>query len=173
VPEQRELSGGVALFGEAGRPAIRHGVAAEIMAGSDPKHPLVHMVCWDEKAPHNVELCGRVTLAGDEDAPIEVRMSHRFDNLHEQKHSIEPMDHSLTVRTRVAEPIHHALQMRTPLELRFANPWRIASDYRIDLQLRGESFVSIQVTGATVAAPQPPPEPKPVAPIITHPLPHS
>ena len=172
MAEQTELSGGVALYGDDCRPAIRHGVAAEIVAGSDPKHPLVHMVCWDEKAPHNLEVSGRITLAGDECAPIEARMTHRFENAHHQTHSVEPLDHHLRVRTGVAEPIHHALQMRTPLELRFTNPWRIASDYRIDLQLRGESFVSIQLTGATVAVPQPP-EPKVPVPIVSQPIPHS
>ena len=136
--------GGVALYGDAHRPALHHQVGGTIVHGTAPQQPLVHMVCWDEDGP--CEIAGRVALVGDPEAPLQVKMNHHFGNTHQQAHRIE---------TRLAEPIHHALQMRTPLQVRFCNPWHIASDYRMEIQMGDRPLISVRLTGATVATPQP------------------
>ena len=146
------------------RLAIEHsGTKAPVhhVIESSEKHPIVHMVCWDEEEPCAVEVRGQVALVGDEKSPVRVRMTHTFENPHVQEHRIEPVDHSLKVTTRLAEPIHHALQMRTPLELRFCNPWHVASDYMVELRLADNRVFSLRLTGATIATPQPCPDDKP------------
>jgi hypothetical protein len=45
--------------------------------------------------------------------------------------------------------------MRTPLEVRFCNPWHIASDYRLEVNLGKNRVMGIRLSGATVATPQP------------------
>lgn len=151
--------GGVALYGDARHPALKHNVggAVELVHSTVPKQPLVHMVCWDEDRP--CEISGRVALVGDESAPLQVKMNHHFENPHEQAHRIE---------TRLAEPIHHALQMRTPLQLRFCNPWHIASDYVMEIRMGKTPLISVRLTGATVATPQPCEE-EPCPPTNAHP----
>jgi hypothetical protein len=59
------------------------------------------------------------------------------------------------VNTQLAQPIHHALQLRTPLELRFCNPWHLVSDYILEINLGNNRVISVRLTGATVATPQP------------------
>src|SRR4051794_1778350 len=143
--------GAVALQGAQG-PALKHEVA--MVHATPPGAPLVHMVCWDEE-PCDVELRGRVELVGDPDAPLVVRMGHEFLSDHHQTHVVEPVDHTLHVDTALAAPIHHALQMRTPLELRFCNPWHVTSDYRMEITLGDSRVIGVRLTGATVATPQP------------------
>jgi hypothetical protein len=153
-------AGGVALYGADEGPAIDHRVTAQVAHGTAPGRPLVHMVCWDEE-PCDVELSGRVVLAGDADAPVAVRMVHEFANSHEQAHTVEPLDHTLHVDTALAQPIHHALQLRTPLQVQFCNPWHVASDYQMDIRVGDRGLVSLRLTGATVATPQPCDDPCP------------
>ncbi|HXG35142.1 MAG TPA: hypothetical protein VNJ11_17385 [Bryobacteraceae bacterium] len=176
------LAGEVAVYGAEKQPAIQHVIQ------SSPQRPIVHMVCWDEEDRCPVDVKGRVTLAGDakepirlemvqeepcrvqvevagdEKRPVRVRMAHVFENPHLQEHKVAPLDHTLRVSTKLAEPIHHALQMRTPLELRFCNPWHLASDYMVEVRLADSRLISIRITGATVASPQPCPEEKPCPP---------
>jgi hypothetical protein len=57
------------------------------------------------------------------------------------------------METQLADPIHHALQMRTPLQLRFCNPWHVVSDYRMEIHLGENRVISVRLTGATVASP--------------------
>jgi hypothetical protein len=116
--------------------------------------PLVHMVCWDETDVCKVNVAGELKLIGDAKSPIQVRMGHHFDNVHEQHLKVDELDHKLKVETRLDRPIHHALQMRTPLQLRFCNPWHVASDYIIDVKFGQSSVMSVRVTGATIATPQ-------------------
>jgi hypothetical protein len=143
-----------------GRFGLDHGAVA--LYGNE-KTPLVHMVCWDEE-PCAVEVNGRVVLAGDPQAPVDVQMHHAFDNVHHQAHTLEPVDHTMHVDSALDKPIHHALQMRTPLQVRFCNPWQIASDYRVEVNLGNNRVVSIRLTGATVATPQPCVDEVPCAP---------
>lgn len=161
-------SGGVALFGSKEQPAInaRHHGEGHIVHSTAPQKPLVHMVCWDSDDACRLDVSGRVVLAGDEKAPIGVMMAHRFSNPHEQTHKVDPLDHTLRVSTTLAQPIHHALQMRTPLQVRFCNPWHVASDYTVDVKIGDRSLFSIRLTGATVAKPQPCPE-DPCPPVVT------
>lgn len=154
-------AGGVALYGDKQEPAIQHQFGGQVVHTTPPQHPLVHMVCWDEDDTCRVEVSGRVTLAGDEAAPVQVRMRHEFAGDHQQTHRVEPLDHTLRVNTQLAQPIHHALQMRTPLQLRFCNPWQIVSDYTLDINLGNNRVISVRLTGATVATPQPCEDPCP------------
>jgi hypothetical protein len=116
--------------------------------------PLVHMVCWD--ADSSCEVNARIEVVGDEKRPVAVQ--HRFPDAHPQTHSF---------KTALAEPVHHALQMRTPLQVRFCNSWHVASNYAIDLDLAGRRWMSIRIAGATVATPQPCPDEN-CGPVITH-----
>ena len=133
---------------------MRHDVSGGVVHGTVPGKPLVHMVCWGEE-PCNLEVNGHVTLAGDPEAPVVVHMQHEFASDHHQTLSVDPVDHTLHVDSAVAKPIHHALQMRTPLEVRFCNPWHVASDYRMEINLGQNRVIGIRLTGATVATPQP------------------
>jgi hypothetical protein len=146
--------GGLAVFGDKTLPAMRHDVDGEVVHKTTEGQPLVHMVCWSEDQC-NVEVRGRVVFAGDDEAPVKVAMTHRFEGEHRQLLQIEPVDHQLRVDTRLAEPIHHALQMRTPLQVRFCNPWHVGSDYQLEINLGNNRLVSMRLTGATVATPQP------------------
>jgi hypothetical protein len=125
--------------------------------GTAPQHPLVHMVCWDAEAC-KVQVAGRVTLAGDEKAPFAVKMSHHFANDHHQTHKVEPLDHALKVNTALASPIHHALQLRTPLQVRFCNTWEAASDYEVELRVGERSLLSLRLKGTTTCTPRPCPD---------------
>lgn len=147
--------GAVALHGADGQAAIRHHVDGALAHTTPPGRPLVHMVCWGQEDPAAVDVRAAVTVAGDPDAPVQLRMQHEFVNDHHQTLAVEPVDHTLHVDTKLAEPIHHALQLRTPLEVRFCNPWHIASDYRLELTIGKTPVVGIRLTGATVATPQP------------------
>lgn len=150
-------AGGVALFGNAQQPAMRHQVGGQVVHGTSPEQPLVHMVCWDED--RRLEVSGQVALVGDDKAPpVKVRMTHEFAAPLEHKHRVEPLDHALRVDTHLAKPIHHALQMRTPLQLRFCNAWHLTSDYALEIRLWDNRVLSVRLTGATIAAPQPCPE---------------
>jgi len=111
--------------------------------------PLVHIVCWSEEESCAVNIKSRVEVAGDPEAPLHVQATH------DVTHSVEPLDHSLQVHSALAEPIHHAFQMRTPLQVRFCNPWHIASDYEVSFGVGKRELLSVRVRGATVATPQP------------------
>jgi len=148
--------GGIALYGDKQQPPLQHQVIGQgqLVHTTTPQQPLVHMVCWEEDETCKIEMSGRVTLVGDEQAPLQVKMSHQFANDHHQTHVIEPVDHTLKVNTQLADPIHHALQLRTPLQVRFCNPWQIASNYQVELNLGNTRVISIRLTGVTVATPQ-------------------
>jgi hypothetical protein len=144
-PDERfalDHGGRLAVSGDDALPALSH----RVVHGTAMGQPVVHMVCWDEEQACRVDVSGRVTIAGDAEAPVRVTMRHHFENDHRQTHHIA---------TRLADPIHHALQMRTPLQLRFCNPWHIASDYIVEVNLGNNRVVSMRLTGATVATPQP------------------
>jgi hypothetical protein len=164
---------GVALYGDREQPAMQHEVAGQIIHST--LKPLVHMVCWDEENPCKVEvsgnlaLAGNVTLSGDKERPLEVHMAHTFANEHQQTMAIKPFDHTMKVATQLAEPIHHALQMRTPLQLRFCNPWQVDSDYRVEVMMGKTPLFSIQLRGATILTPQPCEDEKPKPPIKVYP----
>jgi hypothetical protein len=147
-----EHDGGLALYGRKEAPALQHHhhFGGEVVHTT--KAPLVHMVCWDEE-PCRVEVSGRVTLAGDEQAPIQV--NHHFANDHHQTLAVEPFGHTMKVATELADPIHHALQVRTPVELRFCNPWQVDSGYQVEVTLGQIRLLSISLRGSTVLAPQP------------------
>ena len=150
-----EHNGGVALYGAEKQPPMQHKFGGQIVHTGTPQQPLVHMVCWDEEDSCHVQVAGSVALTGDSEKPVHVQMRHEFATIHQQTHAVEPMDHTLKVDTQLAQPIHHALQMRTPLQLRFCNPWHIVSDYVLEINLGNNRVISVRLTGATVATPQP------------------
>jgi hypothetical protein len=118
------------------------------------------MVLWDEDCA--CEINGRITVAGDPDAPVQAVVHHHFDNDHQQTHR---------VKTALSEPIHHALQMRTPLQVRFCNAWHIASDYTIEINLGGNRVIGVRLSGATIARPQPCEDDAPCPPpIVSQPI---
>jgi hypothetical protein len=145
--------GGLALYGAKEEPALQHQFAGQVVHAT-PK-PLVHMVYWGEEDACRVDLTARVTVAGDPQAPVEVHMAHRFENEHQQHLTIDPLNHSLKVDTALAQPIHHALQIRTPLQVRFCNVWDVASDYTVEVNLGEARLLSIRLTGKTTARPEP------------------
>ena len=161
-------AGAVSFYGSREQDALQHEFAGQVVH-TVPK-PLVHMICWEEEEPCAVEVSGRVVVAGDKEAPVEVRMTHVFANEHEQNLHVDPLSHALKVDTRLAEPIHHALQLRTPVQMRFANPWHLASDYVVEVRLGDNRVISIRLTGATVATPQPAPDEVPCPPVVTYPV---
>jgi hypothetical protein len=132
--------GGLALYGDGRRPALKH------LHSTGEHAPLVHVVCWDETRPCKVGVSGNIT--------------------HNQHLKVDPLEHELKVATKLAEPIHHALQMRTPLELRFCNPWHITSNYVFDFTMGKSQVLSIRLTGATACVPQPCKAEEPCAPPV-------
>jgi hypothetical protein len=160
--------GGVSLYGDEHQPAMRHHVGGQVVHATTPEHPLVHMVCWDED--RRVELTGKVALVGDEHAPpMKVNIAHHFTDTLEHKHHVEPLDHALNVNTQIYRPIHHALQMRTPLQLRFCNAWHLASDYSLEIRLWDNRVLTVRLTGATIASPQPCPDDQECLPVQAKP----
>lgn len=148
-------NGSVSVHGDGEKPALHHRLDGRVAHATDPKRPLVHVHTWDQEEPCEMSVAGRVTLAGDEESPVSVRVAHAFADGHHQTHEVEPLDHSLDVNTALSEPIHHALQMRTPLQLRFCNPWHVGSDYTVEMRMGKRSLLSVRLRGATVATPQP------------------
>jgi len=136
---------------------LQHRFAGQVehVHGTAKGAPLVHMVCWDTDEPCPVEVSGSV------------EMTHRFEGVHAQHFDVAPVDHTLHVDSALAEPIHHALQMRTPLQVRFCNPWKVDSDYTVDVALRDRPFLSIHLRGSTVATPEPCDD-EPCPPIRVH-----
>lgn len=221
----------VALSGDKDKPPLAHQIEGHVSHGTVPTQPLVHMVCWESEQSCHVDLAGQVVLAGNEKAPLPVRVTHYFDDprcklevgplthkleveplshrievgplyhkvevaplshkveVEPLSHKVEvaplnhrvqveplshtldvdPLSHTLDISTALAMPIHHALQMRTPLQVRFCNTWHVASDYVVDIKMGDRSLFSIHLTGATVATPQPCPEEEPCPPPIAHP----
>lgn len=152
--------GSVVLHGADDTAPLAHEVAASITHGTAEGRPLVHMLCWDTE-PCDVSVSGTVALVGNEDAPVVVKMQHEFTGDHHQTLAVDPVDHTLHLDTAAAAPIHHALQLRTPLDVRFCNPWHIASDYVVEVNLGNNRVIGIRLTGATVATPQPCEDPCP------------
>jgi hypothetical protein len=139
---------------------LQHSVNGEVIHSSNAEHPLVHMVLWDEDCA--CEINGRITLAGDAEAPVQAVFHHRFENDHAQ---------TLGFKTALADPIHHALQMRTPLQVRFCNAWHVASDYSIEINLGRNRVIGLRLSGATIARPQPCEEEAPCPqPIVSRPI---
>jgi hypothetical protein len=153
-----EHCGVVRVQGDAKADALQHKVAGELVHATTPERPLVHMVLWDEDCA--CEVNGRMTVVGEKDAPV--HLAHRFENDHSQTHRFE---------TDVARPVHHALQMRTPLEVRFCNTWQVASDYTVEIRLGESRVIGVRITGATIAKPLPCDDKSSCPePVVTHPM---
>lgn len=121
-------------------PPISHRFEGGVTHRTDK--PVVHMHLWNEECVGKVEATLKVEPLRVEPVTFE----HRFPDVHRQAHVVE---------TALAEPIHHALQMRTPLQVRFCNSWQVASDYSIGIDVGGRRLIDIRLTGATLATPLP------------------
>ena len=132
-----------ALAGSEKHAPMRHRLQGDLVHHTD--QPVVHMHLWNEDCVGKLE--HQVHHHADEKSPVNV--THRFPGTHHQTHEMQ---------SSLAEPVHHALQMRTPLQVRFCNTWQVASDYSVKIALRGKPFLDIRLTGATVATPQPCPD---------------
>jgi hypothetical protein len=163
-----QAEGGLALYGSGKQPALQHVFSGQVVHTTP--QPLVHVICWQEDEACPVEVSGRVALVGDKEAPIEVRMTHVFGNEMNENVQLKPFDHTMKLDTALADPIHHALQLRTPVQLRFCNPWHVASDYQVDVKVGKSTVISIRLTGATVATPQPCADEQPCPPVKDYPV---
>ena len=121
-------------------PPIHHHFEGGVTHRSE--QPIVQMHLWNEECVGQVN--SQLVVRGDAEAPV--IFSHHFPEEHRQSHRFE---------TALSEPIHHALQMRTPLQVRFCNSWQVASDYSVGIDFSGRRLINIRLTGATVATPQP------------------
>jgi hypothetical protein len=146
---------------------LDHGGAVALQHVPAAGQPLVHMICWEEEESCPVEVSGGLTVSGNPDAPVELDMQHHFHGVHHQHLAVDPVEHGLLVHSALAEPIHHALQMRTPLQVRFCNSWHVASDYTIDVRAGKRSLFSIRISGTTVGTPEPCADDDPCPPVIT------
>ncbi len=150
--------GALRVHGDAQADALQHRVGAELVHATPPDRPLVHMMLWDAER----QVSGRLTISGDAAAPVHAALHHSFDNEHRQSHRID---------TSLVAPVHHALQMRTPLQVRFCNTWQIASDYSLEIRLGDNRVIGVRLTGATIAKPLPCPDDNDCGPpVITHPM---
>ncbi|EEW25930.1 hypothetical protein [Rhodobacter ferrooxidans] len=129
-----------ALAGSDRHDPLSHRVQADFVHRTDK--PMVHMHLWDDDCACKLE--HEVRFDAGPDKPV--NLAHRFPDTHAQSHEM---------KTALDAPIHHALQMRTPLQVRFCNTWQVASDYTVSVGLRGKPFLDIRLTGATVATPKP------------------
>jgi hypothetical protein len=127
--------------------------------------PLVHMFCWEEDEACPVRVAGKLTVAGDREAPVAVEMRHRFDDVHRQHFDVAPVQHSLRVDSALEAPIHHALQLSSPLQVRCCNAWETTSDYTLDVRAGERTLLSINLSGSTIATPQPCPPEAPATPV--------
>lgn len=154
---RHEHQGGMALYGNKNKDALQHEFAGQIVHHTAPNHPLVHVVGWSNDEEVQMELKGTVTLTNDRDAPLNMRLVHEFPEPHHQTHDVTlaPVDHSLKVQTALAEPIHHALQLRTPIQLRFCNIFVITSDYNVQVNINGSPMINIRLRGTTQVEPKP------------------
>ena len=152
--------GTVAVHGIEKADPLKHRLSGEVVHSSNAEHPLVHMVMWDDDCA--CEVNGRITVVGDAQAPVQAILRHRFENDHPQ---------TLSFKTALADPIHHALQMRTPLQVRFCNAWHVASDYTIEINLGRNRVIGVRLTGATIAKPQPCDDEMPCPlPVVSQPI---
>lgn len=128
-----------AVAGSDAHDPLSHRLGGEVTHRTD--RPLVHMHLFDD------DCACRLELRGSPDAPV--ALQHRFPDEHRQTHAMQ---------TALDAPIHHALQMRTPLQVRFCNSWQVASDYSVGIDVGGRRLIDLRLTGATVATPQACPE---------------
>lgn len=160
----------LALHGDKDKDALQHEFAGQIVHRIAPNHPLVHVVGWSEEDTLGVNVAGQLKLSGDENSPLQVRMMHEFNNTHHQTHEVTlaPVEHNLKVGTSVTEPIHHALQLRTPIQLRFCNAWLITSNYTIGVVINDVPVIAINLAGTTRVQPQPCDDEVPCLPAVKY-----
>ena len=105
----------VSLYGDNERPPIHHQFEGHVSHATSPQQPLVHFVTWESERSCHVDLAGRVVLAGDEKAPVPVRVTHYFEDarckLDVSPLEVAPLRHSASPDRPVANapqqlPIH-------------------------------------------------------------------
>ncbi|MCK6528605.1 hypothetical protein L6R50_13965 [Myxococcota bacterium] len=140
-------------------PVVHQGSLAHTGIPGAP--PIVHLVRLDEHdCGCSVVHGGTVAHVGDAERPVALDMRHSSTHPVALDVSVARVDHGLDVRTGLQEPIHHALQLKTPVQLRFVNPWEAVSDYAISVHVGTWPAVSIRIRGRTRLTPAPaPPDP--------------
>lgn len=129
---------------------------ARLTHAGNPQQPLVHVVQMRQDEPCGVKTSGELAHIGDPERPVPLEMRHSSPHGPvELDVNVRDVRHSLCVDTGLQDPMHHALQLKTPLQLRFVNPWTADSDYRVSLTLAGRTLLELRVAGRTVLAPQP------------------
>lgn len=134
------------------RPVLHDGHL--IHEGGKREAPLVHMVCWDDDGTCRVVHGGDVRHVGDPSRPVPLDMRHSTASPVSLDVAVKDVAHRLTVNTRLAEPIHHALQVQTPIQLRFVNPWEATSDYTVSVDVAGRRVLDLRVSGKTTITPK-------------------
>jgi hypothetical protein len=135
------------------RPVLHQGRL--VHEGGSPELPIVHMVCWDSEDACSLTHGGEVRHVGDPERPVPLDMRHSTAKPVELDLRVSQVSHALGVQTTLQDPIHHALQLKTPIQVRFVNPWEAASQYSIGIAVGGRSVVEVSIRGKTVLTPHP------------------
>ena len=125
--------GGVAFFGARSQPALQHIHDACVV--HETQKPLVHVHSWDV-----------------ERGPVVVPVTHQFQGDHNQTLNIQSFGHDMHVVSRESDPIHHALQMRTPIAVRVGMDCTcvMESDYTFELRTAERQLFTMTMKGRTV-----------------------
>lgn len=115
--------------------------------------PLMHTICWEPEEPCTVAHEGQMLHVGDPERPVPLDMRHSTEKPVELQVHVGPVEHGLRVHTRSCEPMHHAVQLQTPLQVRFVNPWVAESDYRLTVQLGNSRMLDVRLVGRTRLTP--------------------
>jgi hypothetical protein len=138
---------------------IRHD-ARLVHEGGREELPFVHLVQMKQDEPCGVRTSGEIAHVGDPQRPVPLDMRHSSQAPVELDLRVRQLEHELRVSTGLQDPMHHALQLKTPLQVRFVNPWVAQSDYRVSVTLGKRRLIDVHIAGQTILSPRPaPPDP--------------
>jgi hypothetical protein len=139
-------------------PIVHHGVLAH--EGGAAERPLRHVLRMDQDVPCELGHSGEMRHTGDPERPVPLDMRHSSPEPVVLDLKVNQARHALAVDTSLTEPMHHALQLKTPLQVRFVNPWEAKSDYAMTVELAGRPLLSFKLQGTTTLRPEAaPPDP--------------
>jgi hypothetical protein len=135
---------------------IRHD--ARIVHEGREELPFVHIVQMRQDEPCGVRTSGELAHVGDPERPVPLEMRHSSPHGPvEIDLRVRQAQHELRVSTDLQDPMHHALQLKTPLQVRFVNPWTAQSDYRVSVTLGNRQLLDVRIAGQTILTPRPAP----------------
>jgi len=129
------------------------------------KRPLYHKVHFTHDESHALSHRGALTHRVDPATPVPLDMRHSTQEPVKLDLQVRSLGHQMGVTTTLQDPIHHALQLKTPLQVRFVNPWHAQSEYSFSLDVAGRTVMSLSVRGSTVFSPREP-EPEVAGPSV-------